>query len=130
MLGWLKRQPDPPRVREALLRAIPMKNELVLESRAGEGLRLTGRVRGGWRQVFGAGAEKSFELDELGTFVWEGINGRRTVEEAIRRFAEVKRVNLREAEVAVLAFLQTLVKRGLILMVAEKPRGRTPKRRK
>jgi hypothetical protein len=131
MLGWPRRQPaPPPDFRDALLRAIPLRNELVRETPAPDGLRLSGPARSPWRRVFGARPDKTFELDELGAFVWEGINGRRTVEEAIRRFAQDKRVNLREAEVAVLAFLKTLVKRGLVVMVADKPVPKSRKRRK
>src|SRR5947209_4989448 len=116
MLGWLIKEKRVPR--EALLGAIPVRNALVREKREGKDLRLIGPVKSGWRRMMGAGGEKMFELDELGAFVWEGIDGKCTVEGAIRRFATEKRVNLREAEVAVLAFLQTLLLRGLVALVA------------
>jgi len=116
MLQWLKKETRVPR--EALLEAIPVRNSLVRVSRAGATLRLTGEVTSGWRRALGARGEKTFELDELGAFVWEGLDGKCTVEGAIRRFASEKRVNLREAEVAVLAFLKTLVQRGLVALVA------------
>jgi hypothetical protein len=131
MIGWLTRKSPAP-ARGALLAAIPVKNALARETPvAGEGggLRLTAPVERTWRRMLGAKAERTFELDALGTFVWQGLNNRRTVEDAIRRFADEQRVNLREAEVAVLAFLQTLTRRGLVALVAEKPPC-TPKRRR
>lgn len=103
--------------RTDLLLAVPVKNPVVREKalprrtrRLGEStLRLTGalaRSRG----------EKSFELDELGEFVWQSVDGTRTVEGLIRHFASEKRVNLREAEVAVLAFLKMLAKKNLLAL--------------
>jgi len=118
MLGWLKQAKRVPR--EALLEAVPVRNALVRESRAGGNLRLTGEVKSGWRRALGARGEKTFELDELGAFVWEALDGACTVEGVIRRFATEKRVNLREAEVAVLAFLKMLVQRGLVALMAKK----------
>lgn len=55
-----------------------------------------------------------YELDELGRYVWEQCASVLTVEQLIRQFAQHHGMNLREAEVSVLTFLQTLMKRGLI----------------
>ena len=57
------------------------------------------------------------ELDELGRYVWQQCSNSLTVEQLIRRFAQEHHINLREAEVSVLAFLQTLMKRGLVGVV-------------
>jgi hypothetical protein len=135
MLGWLKKKDHAtPEMRDGLLAAVVVRNELVREvhvKSAGKQIfRLTApltpkglrRVMAGERTTKAA-AGKTFELDELGTFVWEGIDGARTVEGCIRRFAKEKRVNLREAEVAVLAFLKMLVKRGLVGMVVPPAAG-------
>ncbi|HEY4328552.1 MAG TPA: PqqD family protein [Phycisphaerae bacterium] len=126
MLGFLeKKRPS----REALLGAVPVRNPVVRESRR-EGdeagvmvLRLTAplvpsRLRGliGGKKM----AEKSFDLDALGAFVWESLDGRRNVEELIEYFAAEKRVNVREAEVAVLAFLKMLAQRNLLALAIER----------
>jgi hypothetical protein len=106
--------------RTQLLAAIVVRNELVQESVVDGGLRLCAPVeRTGLARVFGSGAvEKRFELDALGTWVWQHLDGTRTVESLIEDFAAGQRVNLREAEVAVTAFLKMLVKRGLVALVA------------
>ncbi len=137
MWGWLIAKKSPGR--EALLRAVPVKNQLVREKRVGEEgamlgttvLRLTAplapsRLRG----IFGHGgrrahAQKSFDLDALGAFVWQAADGRRTVEEMILHFAETQRVHVREAEVAVLAFLKMLAQRNLVALAVEGS-GRKP----
>ena len=145
MFGWLKEKPRP--ARASLLGAVPVRNELVRAVRAADtadgraldavAIRLTAplaasRLR---RMVSGARAkgEKTFELDELGAFVWDALDGRRTVESLIRHFAETQRVNVREAEVAVLAFLKTLAQRNLIALAVNEDAakaGRGAKKRK
>ena len=126
MLGWLTNRSYRP-TREALLAAIPAKNQLVRESRrdkpadlAAAALRLTAPLeRRGVRGFFRSASDKSFDLDELGAFVWDALNGRRSVEALIHLFAEEKRVNAREAEIAVLAFLKTLAQRNLIALAVD-----------
>jgi len=59
---------------------------------------------------------RTYELDALGMFVWESCDGRTSVRQLIRRFAGRYDVNVREAEVAVVKFLQLLMKKGLIGM--------------
>src|SRR4051812_16646276 len=83
--------------REQLLSAVPVQNELAKASRRGPRepklgdvvLRLTAPMKQShWRAVLSgpSRAEKSFDLDELGAFVWQSLNGRRTVEAVIARF--------------------------------------------
>ena len=62
------------------------------------------------------GATKTFELDPLGKFVWDTCDGRASVRQVIVRLAKRYNLNEREAEVATVAFLHTLVKKGLIGM--------------
>jgi hypothetical protein len=105
--------------RAGLLSAVVVRNELVQEQAIGDGVRLSAPVeRTGLGRVFGGGAgEKRFDLDSLGAWVWQRVDGLRTVEDLIESFAAGQRVNLREAEVAVTAFLKMLVKRGLVALV-------------
>ena len=73
-------------------------------------------------------SEKAFDLDELGAQVWHLCDGRHTVAEIIRTFAQTRRVNQREAQVAVLAFLRMLVRRNLVAVAGA--RTARKKRRK
>ena len=73
-------------------------------------------LRGGRIFRAPAGAIKSFELDEIGLFVWERCDGNTTLEQLIHALAERYRINLREAEVATMKFLETLSRKGLIAL--------------
>jgi hypothetical protein len=57
---------------------------------------------------------KTFELDDLGKHVWDGCDGKTSVRQVIRSLASRYHLNEREAEVATLAFLRTLMRKGLI----------------
>lgn len=117
MLSWLRKTAGPDR--SVLLAAVPVRNELITETRSDRGaLRLKAPLRQTLLgKMFGASArDKSFELDELGAWVWSRIDGRRDVERIIKEFSQAQRVNLREAEVAVLAFLRMLLQRGIVAL--------------
>jgi hypothetical protein len=73
-------------------------------------------LRGGRIFRAPAGTSKSFELDEIGLFVWERCDGQTTLEQLIHALAERYRINLREAEVATMKFLETLSRKGLIAL--------------
>lgn len=60
------------------------------------------------------GASKSFEFDAIGCLVWELCDGSHSVRQIVRRIAGEYRLNPREAEVASLRFLQTLMRKGLV----------------
>src|SRR4051812_9008265 len=59
-----------------------------------------------------AGTRRSFELDEIGLFVWERCDGRQSIEQILRALASQYNLNLREAEVATFKFLEMLARRG------------------
>jgi hypothetical protein len=61
--------------------------------------------------------EQRFKLDELGTFVYGLIDGVRTVEQIMAEFAAHYRLNKREAEISVAAFLRMLAERKIISIV-------------
>ena len=82
-----------------------------------------GRV-GGWLFRLPAGSTKTFELDAIGVFVWRSIDGRTSVRDLIRALADRHRLTLREAEVPTLAFLKTLIAKGLIAMPVAADPGR------
>jgi hypothetical protein len=57
---------------------------------------------------------KKLQLDELGTSVWNMIDGKFSVRQLIERFARTHQLEAREAEVSVAQFLRELGRRGLI----------------
>jgi len=61
-----------------------------------------------------APSEKKIELDEFGTAIWEKCDGTRTVEELARYTSTTYKLNRRQAEVSVMAFMKMLSQRRLI----------------
>ena len=59
---------------------------------------------------------KKLQLDELGTSVWNLMNGDRSVRQLVEIFAETHQLEIREAEVSVTQFIRELGRRGLIGM--------------
>lgn len=64
--------------------------------------------------------EKVVELDELGGFVFELIDGKRAVIEIVNGFEKKYRLNRREAELSVAKFLRSLAERQIISLVIKK----------
>lgn len=67
------------------------------------------------------GRKKTFEFDPVGVFVWGEIDGKTSVEQLIRRIAKQYNLDLRQAEASTVAFLKTLMTKGLIGFPVEKP---------
>jgi hypothetical protein len=59
---------------------------------------------------------KKIQLDNLGSIVWEIVDGKRDVKSIIKQFAADTGISLHEAEVSITAFFRDLGRRGLILM--------------
>ena len=59
---------------------------------------------------------KKLQLDELGTSVWDMIDGKFSVRKLVERFAKTHQLEAREAEVAVTQFIRELGRRGLIAL--------------
>ena len=68
----------------------------------------------GWLFRLPKGATKTFELDELGVFIWNSCDGKTSVQQMIRRLSRERKLTLREVEMATLQFLQTLIRKGLV----------------
>lgn len=72
----------------------------------------------GWLSRFGPPViERRLELDELGAFVVRNIDGKTDVARIVTFFRERYRVSVREAELSVVAFLKSLIKRGVVAIV-------------
>jgi hypothetical protein len=78
-----------------------------------------------WLLRFPAGATKTFELDPLGLLVWESCDGKTSVLQIVRKLERRYHFSSREAEVSTVAFLRTLIKKGLIGMAPRRGKGRT-----
>jgi coenzyme PQQ synthesis protein D (PqqD) len=57
---------------------------------------------------------KKLQLDEMGSFIWQLIDGKKTVRELIGIFTKEYKVTSQESEVAVTTFLKTLGQKGFI----------------
>jgi hypothetical protein len=110
--------------RLAALNCTPVKNNHVQEMRLETGVVLlmypaalrpwiAGLIRRFGRQPQKP-VTKKLQLDELGSHVWDLIDGRRTVQRLIKQFAEKYQLHSKEAEVSVTQFLRELGRRGII----------------
>lgn len=110
--------------RAEALKSRPVKNSRVVETRLETGEMLleyplavrpwmAAIIRSLGRPAGNAHTRK-LQLDTLGTSVWELLNGKRSVEEIIAKFADIHRIPPREAEIAVTRFLRDLGRRELI----------------
>ena len=73
-----------------------------------------------WLLRLPADTTKKFELDSVGIEVLNLCDGNKTVRYIIKRFSKSHGINIAEAEAAVVAFLRTMVRRGLVFMVVAK----------
>ncbi len=104
----------------------PVKNRHVVEERIGESevlIEYPMTVKpwvSALLQRFGGRPEsvrtKKLQLDELGTAVWDMLDGQRSVRMIVAEFAEIHRLERKEAEVSITHFLRMLGQRGLIGM--------------
>jgi hypothetical protein len=121
-----RKKPQGPQLdRQEALSARPVLNRLVKVERGQDGnivlqvpRRDTATVRT-MARVFGMPPYRKVALDELGTFVIELCDGRHTVRELARKLSGRFRLNRREAEVSVSAFLRDLGRRSIVGLVME-----------
>jgi hypothetical protein len=75
---------------------------------------------------------KKIELDEIGSDVWEWCDGKAGVGEISKKISQKYRLNMRQSEASVTAYLKMLAERRLIgLRAGEKSRtGAAPKRKR
>ncbi|ACS79816.1 PqqD family protein [Maridesulfovibrio salexigens] len=120
-----KKQVVPEMTRGEAMACKPLKNRDITETRMDNGLVMLSyplRLKplfadvakrfGMWKD--GHAPIKKLELDEMGTLVWDMIDGRNSVRKIAAAFAQKYQVLPREAEVATASFLRDLGKRGLV----------------
>ena len=113
--------PRPVLDRARSLEAKPIVNEGIRSERQPDGtLHLVIRAprpTGFFARFLPPVLEKRIQLDELGSFVFDQINGDRTVREILDTFVARYRNNRREAEYMVATFLRQLTERKLITLI-------------
>jgi hypothetical protein len=122
-----KKRPKGPTISRAeALNRIPVKNRQITENRLETGeviihypVTMRPFFAGLAKRFGGQEAQiqiKKLQLDELGTLVWNLIDGERSVRQVVKMFAATHRLESREAEVSVTQFIRELGRRGLIGM--------------
>ena len=71
--------------------------------------------------VFYLPRARKLRLDELGSFVWQRCDGRTSMRRIIAEFAREYKLHPKEAEISVMVFAQTLVRKGIVELL---PTGR------
>jgi hypothetical protein len=109
--------------REEFLAARPRRAaEAKLERRKDGSAMVKIPIHSRWLFRLPPGAVKTFELDEMGLWVWDLCDGEATLLDVIRKFAEKYRLSVRESEVATVKFLEMLATRRLMRILAEDKR--------
>lgn len=121
----LFRSKKPEISRQQALSAKPVRliePEIVRRDDGGANLKVKMKSTGAsrWFLRLPEGATKTFELDALGLLVWNSCDGKTSVQQIIRKLAREYKLNLREAEVPTIKFLQMLIKKGLVGMSVQK----------
>ena len=107
--------------------AAPMRLPVVgVRDRDNGGLEVTVEFErpASWRRWFGVSGKirKTFGLDPLGREIYDLCDGKRSVRQIIRLFAESHGISTAEAELAVTRFMRLLISKGIIGMAV--PRNR------
>lgn len=129
MIGWLKEKVVPRRnqpTRAQVLASRPVRNPAIQWTRERRAesdkaslvlLKVPRRADriGDWiARWFKLPDHKKIELDEIGSDVWEMCDGRTTVEALTRAVCASYRLNRRQGETSVTAYLRMLAQRRLI----------------
>lgn len=106
--------------RREVLRLYPLRNPAVAYETREDGsclLRVPFRPKGIVRlfsRIFKLPDEHKIELDETGSTVWLLCDGQHSVESMVQRLVNQYKLERREAEFSLFAFLNTLSQRGFI----------------
>ena len=115
----MKRKPEKPRLtQDQVLSACPIRlvtSDVQPRDGGGGAIKVPLAPRR-WPFRLPPGATKTFELDAVGVFVWNTLDGQTTVRELVERLAGHYHLNLREAQVPTLKFLEMLMRKGLVGM--------------
>ncbi len=115
-MRWSRRKPVS---RKDLLEAKPFRNSVVTWEMKETQVRLqvprNDRRTVAWlARLFPLPESRTIDLDEVGSEVWWLCDGERTVKEIVGALASGHRLDRKEAEMALIEYLRTLTKRGLV----------------
>lgn len=106
-----------------LLRARIFRNRVARPLRGGEDrlvlavpLQPRWWLRGPFRALLGTRTHRELQLDRLGREIWDEAKGEPRVETVIDRFAARHQLTFHEARIALTAYLQSLVQRGVLVV--------------
>lgn len=85
--------------------------------------RKSGALTGVLARLLQAPDARKIELDEFGSAIWEQCDGKHSVDELARYTSSTYKLNRRQAEVSVIAFMKMLSQRRLIGFVEAKGQG-------
>lgn len=114
-----------PLSRKEALQCIPLQNPGAEEEENQEGLLLTYPVEVKpffhtlVKRVTGkdtSNIRRKIQLDQMGSSVWQLIDGQRSVRDIATHFQRQHQLDNRESEISVTSFLKELGKRGLVAM--------------
>ena len=120
--------------REAMFGSKPTRNDLLEWEKTEDGEASITMKRGdNWKvrilsKIFWIPKQRTLVLDQIGTQVWEMCDGRTTVEAMIRRLSRNHKINEKEAEISLLAYLKKLAQKRLVGFIVEK--GDLPRKSK
>jgi hypothetical protein len=118
-----KKRRKPRLTRGQALFATPVKGPALKTERKDGKLYVTVEFeRPRWQRFLGADrlCKRTFGLDECGEQVYSRCDGRTPAADIVESFAHDRHISVSEAEVAVTAFLKTLMGKGLIVMSVAK----------
>jgi len=128
-----KRRARPQLTKDDLLASRPVLNQALTWSVSEEGeIRIEIPRREAWwvnllSKIIYTPSKRTIALDEVGSGVWQMIDRRTTVSAMIGQLAKQYKLNRREAEAALIAYLRTLAKKNLVGF--EIPRSRLRRQR-
>jgi len=112
--------------REAMFKSKPVRNDQLTweENESGE-IVVTLERGDSWKvrvlsKLFWIPDQKTLVLDEIGSQVWSMCDGRTNVESMIRKLSDTHKLNVKEAEISLLAYLKKLGQKGLVGFVVAK----------
>lgn len=104
-----------------MIASIPVKNEAaeVLEASGGRVQLCVHNQRPAWHRgpvalLLPMRRSRQVELDELGSELWRGCDGKTRVGDLIERFARKERLDWHEARLLVTASLRALIEKGIL----------------
>lgn len=107
---------------EALLDSVPVSNQAARVEEHDQGLVVYLPLRKTWwmKPPFSWALpyrdERGVALDKLGAEVFREVDGQRTVEQIVERFAANHRLRFHEARLAVMQFLRMLAERNIVVL--------------